>query len=189
MNALKRKRGHEKDFYDCCLLFCFVVIIMIIALVVFPVLKLVNEAPRASCVECDRSLIPGSSSGSTSPTSDTEFNNNVMSSLSSLILTNGSSSSSSSNNGCAKASSHSSTSPHSGLQVGTSTSSTNTMETSNNCWDQLDLSNPFGKAFHGYLSHSQTLQLLTSDGQYLVRKQEDSEDEFVLSVRYVYFSV
>ena len=139
----------------------------------FSVLKLVNEAPRASCVECRSVLMLSTSSGSTSPTSDTEFNNNM--SLSSLILTNGSSSS----NGCVT------------VQVGstlqgTSTSSTTTIETetTNNCWDQLDLSNPFGKAFHGYLTHSQTLELLTQDGQYLVRKQEDSDDEFILSVRY-----
>lgn len=46
----------------------------------------------------------------------------------------------------------------------------------------LYLFNPFGNAFHGYLSHSQTKQRLTKDGHYLVRKRAD-EDDFVLSVR------
>ncbi|CAG7724327.1 unnamed protein product [Allacma fusca] len=132
---------------------------------VVAMLKLVNEAPKASCVEC-KGLI--TSSGSNSPTSDTEFNNNI--SLSSLILSNGSSS------GCTKASS---------TLNGTSTTSTSTIATTttNNCWDQLDVSNPFGKAFHGYLLHSQTLELLTKDGQFLVRKQ-DNDDDFILSLRF-----
>lgn len=51
-------------------------------------------------------------------------------------------------------------------------------------WDKPDLYlyNPFGSAFHGYLSHSQTKQRLTKDGHYLVRKRADGDD-FVLSVR------
>ncbi len=51
-------------------------------------------------------------------------------------------------------------------------------------WDPLlDLTeNPFGKAFHGYLTHSQAQDLLLKDGHYLVRKR-DNDEEFVLTFR------
>lgn len=46
------------------------------------------------------------------------------------------------------------------------------------------LFNPFGKAFHGYLSHSETNNILAKDGQFLVRKREkDNDDDFVLTFR------
>jgi len=46
------------------------------------------------------------------------------------------------------------------------------------------LFNPFGKAFHGYLSHSETHHLLAKDGEFLVRKRDkDNDDDFVLTFR------
>jgi len=50
--------------------------------------------------------------------------------------------------------------------------------------DSFPYHNPFGNAFHGYITHSRTVELLTQDGHFLVRKRKDDPDEeYVLSFR------
>jgi len=170
----------------------------------FSVLKLVNEAPKAICVECEESdrnhRIPSCDSSTGDDSSDQSLQSSSSSTNihqnhhlidkplnghgihnSSLGLMN-----SGSDNELILMS----------LPIASSSpiyANSDSLQCSSNpspnppiIEDSEEFENPFGKAFHGYLTHSQCKKRLVKDGQFLVRRRAGARDN-VLTFRFGFF--